>query len=59
MPRINLPINGATAAKDAALLEMFNATNNSSGQIVIAFAVGVANQPVVMEIEVRTNQDPG
>jgi Malectin domain/Fibronectin type III domain len=50
----NLDIYG-TAGKDAALLETFNTTANSSGQIVIAFTTGAANQPVVMGIEVRTN----
>ena len=61
----NVAINGttvltnldvyATVGKDAALLETFNTTANSSGQIVIAFSAGAANQPVVMGIEIRTN----
>ena len=61
----NVAINGtsvltnldvyATVGKDAALLETFNTTANSSGQIVIAFTDGAANQPLVMGIEVRTN----
>jgi len=50
----NLDIYG-TVGKDAALLETFNTTANSSGQIVIAFISGAANQPVVMGIEIRTN----
>ncbi|MFZ0771856.1 MAG: malectin domain-containing carbohydrate-binding protein [Candidatus Sulfotelmatobacter sp.] len=50
----NLDIYG-TVGKDAALLETFNTTANSSGDIVIAFTDGAANQPVVMGIEVRTN----
>jgi hypothetical protein len=50
----NLDICG-TVGKDAALLETFNTTANSSGQIVIAFTLGAANQPVVMGIEIRTN----
>jgi len=50
----NLDIYG-TVGKDAALLETFNTTANSSGQIVIAFTTGAANQPLVMGIEVRTN----
>src|SRR5579863_798660 len=50
----NLDIYG-TVGKDAALLETFNTTANSSGQIVIAFTLGAANQPVVMGIETRTN----
>ena len=61
----NVAVNGATVltnldvfgkvGKDAALLETFNTTANSSGQIVIAFTDGSANQPLVMGIEVRTN----
>ena len=61
----NVAINGTTVltnfdiygsvGKDAALLETFNTTANSSGQIVIAFTSGAANQPVVMGIEIRTN----
>jgi hypothetical protein len=50
----NLDVFG-TVGKDAALLETFNTTANSSGQIVIAFTAGAANQPVVMGIEIRTN----
>jgi hypothetical protein len=50
----NLDIYG-TVGKDAALLETFNTTANSSGQIVITFTLGAANQPVVMGIEIRTN----
>jgi hypothetical protein len=48
----NLDIYGTVGA-DAALLETFTATANSSGQIVIAFAAGAANQPVVSGIEIR------
>ena len=48
----NLDIYG-TVGVDAALLETFTATANSSGQIVIAFTAGAANQPVVSGIEVR------
>jgi len=50
----NLDIYG-TVGKDAALLETFNTTANSSGQIVIAFTTGAADQPLVMGIEIRTN----
>ena len=50
----NLDVYG-TVGKDAALLETFNTTANSSGQIVIAFTAGAANPPVIMGIEVRTN----
>jgi len=50
----NLDIFG-TVGKDAALLQTFNTTANSSGQIVIVFTDGAANQPLVMGIEVRTN----
>jgi hypothetical protein len=59
----NVAINGttvltnldiyATVGKNAALLEAFIATANSSGQIVIAFTTGSANQPLVMGIEIR------
>jgi hypothetical protein len=48
----NLDIYGTVGA-DAALLETFTATANSSGQIVIAFTTGAANQPVVSGIEIR------
>ncbi len=61
--QFNVAINGTTVltnldiygsvGKDAALLESFTATANSSGQIVIAFTVGAANQPLVMGIEIR------
>jgi len=60
----NVAINGtavltnfdiyAHVGKNAALVETFTATANSSGQIVIAFTNGAANQPVVMGIEVRS-----
>ena len=50
----NLDIYG-TVGKNAALLETFTATANSSGQIVIAFTVGAANQPLVMGIEIRSS----
>ena len=43
----------ATVGVDAALLETFTATANSSGDIVIAFTLGAANQPVLSGIEVR------
>ena len=33
--------------------KQFTATANSSGQIVIAFTDGTANQPVVSGIEIR------
>jgi fibronectin type 3 domain-containing protein len=59
----NVAINGttvlsnfdiyATVGKNAALVEQFTATANSSGDIVIAFTTGAANQPLVMGIEVR------
>ncbi len=61
----NVAINGttvltnldiyATVGKDAALLETFTATANSSGDIVIAFTDGAANQPLVMGIEIRSS----
>ncbi len=59
----NVSINGATVLSNfdiyatvgvnAALVEQFTATANSSGQIVIAFTQGTANQPVVSGIEIR------
>jgi hypothetical protein len=61
----NVAINGttvltnldiyATVGANAALLETFTATANSSGQIVIAFTDGAANQPVVSGIEIRSS----
>jgi fibronectin type 3 domain-containing protein len=58
----NVAINGttvlsnfdiyATVGKNAALVEQFTATANSSGDIVIAFT-NVADQPLVMGIEIR------
>jgi fibronectin type 3 domain-containing protein len=60
----NVAINGtsvltnldvyATVGANAALLKTFTATANSSGDIVIAFTLGAANQPLVMGIEVRS-----
>jgi hypothetical protein len=60
----NVAINGttvltnldvyATAGENVALLETFTATANSSGQIVIAFTLGAANQPLIMGIEIRS-----
>jgi hypothetical protein len=59
----NVAINGttvlsnfdiyATVGANAALVKQFTATANSSGQIVIAFTDGIANQPVVSGIEIR------
>jgi hypothetical protein len=59
----NVAINGstvltnldiyATVGSNAALLETLTPTANSSGQIVIAFTTGAANQPVVSGIEIR------
>jgi hypothetical protein len=59
----NVAINGTavltsldiygTVGANAALLETFTATADSSGQIVIAFTAGAANQPVVSGIEIR------
>ena len=43
----------ATVGANAALEKTFTATANSSGDIVIAFSGGAANQPVVSGIEVR------
>jgi hypothetical protein len=59
----NVAINGtsvltnldiyATVGEYAALEKTFTATANSSGQIVIAFTNGTANQPEVAGIEIR------
>ncbi len=59
----NVAINGttvlsnldiyATVGANAALVKTFTATANSSGDIVIAFTIGTANQPLVMGIESR------
>jgi hypothetical protein len=59
----NVAINGttvlsnfdiyATVGANAAVVKLFTATANSSGQIVIAFTDGTANQPVVSGIEIR------
>jgi hypothetical protein len=50
----NFDIIGTVGAENAALVEIFTARANSSGQIVIAFTSGAVNQPLVMGIEVRT-----
>jgi hypothetical protein len=60
----NVAINGTTVLSDfdiyltagaqyAAVEETFTATANSSGDIVIAFTDGTANQPLIMGIEIR------
>jgi hypothetical protein len=60
----NVAINGTTVLSDfdiyktvgaqyAALEETFTATASSSGDIVIAFTDGTANQPLIMGIEIR------
>jgi hypothetical protein len=61
----NVAINGtsvltnldiyATVGANAALLKTFTATANSSGDIVIAFTLGAANQPLLMGIEIRSS----
>ncbi|AXC12577.1 Chitinase [Acidisarcina polymorpha] len=61
--QFNVSINGAsvltnldifaTVGINAALVEIFTATANSSGNIVVSFTVGADNQPLVMGIEVR------
>jgi fibronectin type 3 domain-containing protein len=48
----NLDVYGTVGA-NAALVKTFTATANSSGDIVIAFTTGAANQPLVMGIEIR------
>ncbi|AXC12578.1 Beta-galactosidase [Acidisarcina polymorpha] len=59
----NVAINGTTVLPgldiyaavgiNAALVKQITATANSSGQLVIAFTAGAANQPIVSGIEVR------
>ena len=54
----NFDIVGTVGAKDAALVEIFTATANSSGDIVIAFSAGAANQPLLMGLEIRSTSAP-
>jgi hypothetical protein len=60
----NVAINGTSVLSDfdiyktagaeyTAVEETFTATANSSGDIVIAFTDGTANQPLIMGIEIR------
>jgi bifunctional ADP-heptose synthase (sugar kinase/adenylyltransferase) len=59
----NVTINGtkvlsnfdiyATAGANKAVVEQFTATANSSGQIVIAYSNGTADQPKASGIEIR------
>ena len=60
----NVAINDTTVLSDfdiyktagaeyTAVEETFTATANSSGDIVIAFTNGTANQPLIMGIEIR------
>ena len=48
----NFDIYATAGAKNTAVVEQFNATANSSGDIVIAFANGAKDQPMVNGIEV-------
>ena len=50
----NFDIVGTVGAENAALVEEFTATANSSGQIVVAFTDGAVNQPLLMGLEVRS-----
>ena len=60
----NVAINGtsvlsnfdifAQVGENHALVEQFNATANSSGQIVIAFTQGSADNPSIAGIEIET-----
>jgi hypothetical protein len=54
----NFDIYKTAGAEYAAVEETFTATANSSGQIVIAFTDGAANQPLIMGIEVRGSAAP-
>ena len=49
----NFDIVGMTGAQNRAIEEQFPATANSSGQIVIHFAIGAADQPKVSGIAVN------
>jgi len=60
----NVAINGTTVLSDfdiyktagaeyTAIVEIFTATANSSGDIVIAFTKGTADQALIMGIEIR------
>jgi hypothetical protein len=48
----NFDIFAATGGENMAILKSFSATANSSGQIVIQFAVGDANNPLINGIEI-------
>ncbi len=50
----NFDIYGTVGA-NTALLETFTATANSSGNIVITFTAGAADQPVVSGLEIRNS----
>ena len=54
----NFDIYKTVGAEYAALVESFTATANSSGDIVIAFTDGAANQPLIMGIEIRSSSSP-
>ena len=49
----NFDIYATVGAQFTALEEPFTATANSSGNIVIAFTKGTADQPLIMGIEIR------
>ena len=49
----NFDIFASTGAEDKAIQQQFTATANSSGQIVIQFTVGSADQPKVSGIQVN------
>ena len=49
----NFDIYATAGAEYTAVEKSFTATANSSGQIVIAFTDGTANQPLIMGIEIR------
>jgi hypothetical protein len=48
----NFDIFATTGAQNQALTEQFNATANSSGQIVISFTQGSADNPEINGIEI-------
>ena len=50
---ISRAILKTAGAEYTANVQSFTATANSSGDIVIAFTDGTANQPLIMGIEIR------
>jgi O-glycosyl hydrolase len=51
----NFDIFAAAGGANKAVIEQFNATANASGQIVVGFTVGSADQPKISGLEVTTS----